>query len=166
MGCSCRVPAEKYPENAEWGPLFWILLHSLAERAGKQPDALLQGDEVRLWVKTLNSVADTLPCDVCSRHYKEYLAENPPEAFLTVPYSNFGHTVRMWLWTLHNRINEGNDKPVFPFENLSVYKDTDLTRGWKALQPVIHKAISLNGVSWFPWRAFLANVRALQGLYG
>ena len=165
MSCSCRVPAENYPENAEWGPLFWILLHSLGERAGKQKDTLLQGDEVRLWIKALFAVAETLPCDVCARHFKEYLAENSPEKFTTVPYAEFGTTVRMWLWTLHNRVNEGNDKPIFAFENLSVYKDTDLTRAWKALDPVIRKAISLNGLSWFPWRAFLGFVRGLQGLY-
>jgi hypothetical protein len=160
------VPAEKYPENAEWGPLFWILLHSLAERAGKQPTGLLQVDEVRLWIKLLNALGETLPCDVCRGHFKEYLAENPAEKFLSMPYADFGYTVRMWLWTLHNNINEGNDKPTFPFENLSVYKDTNIKRSWLALQPVVAKAISLNGISLFPWKTFLQHVRGLEGLYG
>jgi hypothetical protein len=165
MGCSCRVPAEKYPENAEWGPLFWILLHSLAEHAGKQRDPLLQRDEVRFWTKLLPATQGAIPCDVCRGHYGEYLVETPRAVFLQVAYPAFGLTVRKWLWTLHNRINVGNDKAEFPFESLAVYKDTNLTKAWKALEPVILKAIKLNGLSLFPWKTFLGFVRSLQGLY-
>jgi hypothetical protein len=166
MVCSCRVPIETYPENAEWGPLFWKLLHGLAEYSGKQRLAEFHGDERRSWISLLNSLQATLPCDICRGHYKEWLVEHPVEEILTIPYSSLNLYVRSWLWTLHNRINEGNDKPLVSFESLeTMYKGVELTQGWKALEPVIKKAISLNGISLVPWRTWLGHVRRLQSFY-
>ena len=165
MPCSCQVPIDSYPENAEWGPLFWTLLHSLADRAGKQTVSMLQTDETRVWGKLLPSIGATLPCDICRNHYKEWLTENPFTIVSSIPYSSFGDWIRKLLWSLHNRINEGNKKPQFPFDSLSNYKNTDITKSWRALEPVIRKAINLNGLSLFPWKNFLGHVRGLQGIY-
>lgn len=126
MPCACKAPIEQYPENAEWGPLFWRLLHAMAERAGKQTEPIGQQDELRLWQNLLTSLKDTLPCDVCRNHYGEWLKEHPPE-LLELPYGEFHAWIKTWLWTLHNRINEGNDKPTFKFEDLhDMYKASSL----------------------------------------
>jgi hypothetical protein len=46
--CSCKIPIETYPENAEWGPLFWKILHGLAEKSGKQTNINIQNlNEIR-----------------------------------------------------------------------------------------------------------------------
>jgi hypothetical protein len=165
MPCACKAPIEQYPENAEWGPLFWRLLHAMAERAGKQTEPIGQQDELRLWQNLLTSLKDTLPCDVCRNHYGEWLKEHPPE-LLELPYGEFHAWIKTWLWTLHNRINEGNDKPTFKFEDLhDMYKRVPLTPVWKALEPVVKKAIQLNGISLVPWRTWLGYVRRLQGFY-
>lgn len=166
MVCGCRVPAEQYPENAEWGPLFWTLLHGLAEYAGKQPP-LLQMDELRLWQNLLKSLQPTIPCDICRGHYAERLATSDVDKLLSISYPTFRDWIRQHLWKLHNEINEGNDRPIFPFEELSVkYKSIDITKMWRQLEPVMKKAISLNGITLIPWRKFLGYVRGLQGLYG
>lgn len=47
MPCACRTPVINYPDNVDWGPLFWKLLHGLAEYAGKQNDSVLRADEIR-----------------------------------------------------------------------------------------------------------------------
>jgi hypothetical protein len=70
-----------------------------------------------------------------------------------------------YLWSLHNTINEGNNKPIFAFDQLIVYKGVDIKQAWKALEPLMKKAITLNGVSLFHWKKWLGYIRMLQGLY-
>jgi hypothetical protein len=84
-----------------------------------------------------------------------------------MPYTEFGYWVRHHLWQLHNIINEGNDKPLFTWEQLALeYKAINITEQWKRLEPVVKKAIQLNGITLIPWRKFLGFVRGLQGMYG
>jgi hypothetical protein len=167
MGCPCRLPVEKYPESADWGPLFWRLLHGLAEMAGKQKDAVLCGDEIRLWIPFLITLKETIPCDICRGHYGLWLSENPPSVLEVMPYRETGEWIRKYLWTLHNRINEGNDKSILPLEKLSeLYRGVPITNTWRALEPVMKRVILLNGVSLLSWKKWLAIVRRLQGIYG
>ena len=166
MGCSCRVPAESYPENAEWGPLFWTILHGLAERSGKQTNMNFQTDEIRLWIIILTQIAHILPCDICRNHYSEWLSDHPVDILKTMKYSETGLWIRNFLWTLHNTINEGNGKPIFEFNNLSTtYGSVNITNTWKALTPVMKKAISLNGLKLFTWNKWLSSVRMMEGIY-
>jgi hypothetical protein len=167
MPCACKLPAEKYPETAEWGPLFWNLLHGLAELAGNQKDLNLQTDEMRLWINIITSIQNTIPCDVCRDHYARWLADHPPAALNSMPYALKGPWIRRYWWALHNEINEGNEKPVMGFEELSGrYKGSDITGAWKRLEPVIKRAITLNGITLMPWKKWLGFVRMLQGMYG
>lgn len=173
MPCGCRVPAEKYPETADWGPLFWRLLHGLAEFAGSlrsgvsETMGVLQADERREWILVLSMLQDVIPCDVCQTHYGHWFAEHTPSVLKELPYGQIGPWIRNYLWSLHNEINEGNDKPVFPFESLTVtYRGTEITKAWKQLEPVILRAIKLNGLTLFPWKKWLGHVRMLQGIYG
>ena len=115
MPCACKVPVETYPENAEWGPLFWKILHGLAEMAGRQKDAVLQGDEVRTWIQVLTQMKQCLPCDICREHYSRWLAAHPVDGLGKMSYKDVGLWIQTYLFDLHNEINEGNDKPVFAF---------------------------------------------------
>jgi hypothetical protein len=167
MPCGCKIPAEKYPETADWGPLFWNLLHSLAELTGKQKDNLLQDDETRIWVQLLLSMKATIPCDICQEHYGRWLSQYPPKMLYEMPYDYRGEWVRQFLCSLHNVINEENEKPIFPIEKLrETYKGVDITGSWKQLEPVIKRAINLNGITLIPWKKWLGFVRMLQGIYG
>lgn len=166
MPCACRASIEQYPENAEWGPLFWRLLHGMADFSGKQKDTLLQGDERREWVKVFNLLKFTLPCDICRNHYTEYLSTNPAEPILTMPYFEVGVWIQTYWWKLHNYINEGNSKSTFPWNSLtSAYKNVDVKKTWKELEPVMKKVIILSGISLLRWKTWLQQIRTLQGLY-
>lgn len=167
MPCACKLPAEKYPETAEWGPLFWNLLHSLAKLAGNQRDAILQDDETRIWIQVITSLKNTIPCDVCQDHYMRWLTDHLPSALESMPYKDRGNWIRRYWWGLHNEINEGNEKPAMPFEELTEkYKGVGVTEAWKRLEPVIKRAITLNGITLLPWKKWLGFVRMLQGIYG
>jgi hypothetical protein len=165
MPCACSAPAENYPENAEWGPLFWKLLHALAELSGKQKNNNLQKDEVRLWIHILDGLKNVLPCDICSSHYSEWLINHPLSVLETIEYTLVNQWIRNYLWSLHNTINEGNFKPIFGFDQLIVYKGVDIKETWKALEPIMKKAITLNGISLLHWKKWLGHIRMLQGMY-
>ena len=166
MVCSCKIPIESYPENAEWGPLFWKILHGLAEKCGKQVNINIQSDERRAWIHLLKQTQYTLPCDICRNHYTEWLQENPVDGLLKIQYTDINQWVRNWLLILHNTINEGNNRPTFKFDDLTLtYSGINITSTWNALQPVMKKAISLNGISLLPWIKWLSYVRVLQSIY-
>jgi hypothetical protein len=167
MPCACRAPVEKYPETADWGPLFWKLLHGLAELAGKQTDPILRGDEVRLWIQLIEKIQATLPCDVCRDHYGRWIATKPPSVLSSLSYTEVGIWIRQYWFLLHNEINEGNDKKVIEFSEVGLlYKGVNITASWRALEPVMKRAIQLSGISLLPWKNWLAIVRKLQGIYG
>ncbi len=162
MPCACKVPVVQYPETAEWGPLLWDILHGLAEQSGKQ---IRPEDEQRGWVTLLESIASMLPCEVCRKHYSEYLREHPVRDFiLKEPYGKMREFVRTWLWNLHNEVNQGNDKPVFPLIRLLDYKEIPVAQRLKQLSAPIQRAIVNNGVRLFQWKAFERAVKVLLSL--
>jgi hypothetical protein len=167
MVCGCKVPVEQYPENAEWGPLFWKLLHGLAQHSGTQTDSNLQSDEIRNWIHIFTGLQNCIPCDICRAHYGVWLKNHPVNVLSTMPYTEIGQWIRHWFWNLHNEINEGNDKPVFEESQLEdTYKHIEITPSWRALEPVMKLAINLNGISLLPWKKWLSYLRTVQGLYG
>jgi len=166
MVCKCKGPIEDYPQNAEWGPLFWKLLHGLAELCGTQTNINIKSDEVRLWVLVLTQLKITLPCDICRTHYSDWLVDHPPESISKLEYSELQTWIKRYLWTLHNIINIGNNRPEFPWTDLTeTYKGINITETWRALQPVMKKVIVLNGVTLLSWTRWLGHVRILQSMY-
>ena len=167
MPCGCKIPVENYPETADWGPLFWKLLHGLAEFAGKQTNINLQKDEIRTWMYLLTKLQSCIPCDICQNHYGRWIAANSFMNLDSMPYNETGAWIRKWFWNLHNEINQGNDKPFFEENALAeTYKTISITATWKALEPVMKRVILLNGVSLLAWKKWLSYVRILQGMYG
>ena len=161
MPCACKVPEVEYPATAEWGPLAWDILHAIAEKCGKIDNALLQIDEIRQVVGLIEAVQKMIPCDICRAHYQEYLANKPVKGWLKEPYSVLNNNVRVWLWTLHNDINQGNDKPIFPFDGLSVYSAVPIRQRLAQLSAPIQRAMAHNGVKLLHWLAFEKYVKIL-----
>ncbi len=170
MPCNCKVSPEEYPETAQWGPIVWRILHGLASHAGSQPNVLLQADERRTWIRLLNSVEKTLPCDVCRTHYAEWRSQHGTEHLMDLPYTEFGEWIRTDLWELHNVVNQGNEKPEYSKEQLGEYKQIQISPLWKALEPVMRSAMRAalrqQGVTMTSWSTWKGYVRTLQGMYG
>lgn len=155
---------EEYPETAEWGPLFWQLLHGLSLRAGTITDPLFQIDERRTWARLLDSLQHTLPCDICRTHYGEWRKANTID-FLTVSYNEMGPWIRDYFFRLHNEINEGNNKPVSGIEVLDTYKSVAVRTMLVKLEPVLKAAMSHYAVSFLGWLKFKKYVFTLAGFY-
>ena len=162
MPCACRVPAVEYPETAEWGPITWSILHGLAERSGKNSNLLLQGDEIRNMIMLIEAVEKMIPCDICRGHYHEYLVSKPVKSWLKEPYTNLRENARKWVWTLHNEINLGNDKPIFQYEDLEgTYGQVNIRQKLAELSPPIQRAMTNNGVKLLHWLAFERVVKTM-----
>ena len=86
-------------DPAVWGPAMWRILHSLAERLGKQTNTLLIQDEQRAWINFLRSVESVIPCKRCKGHYRDWGLKN------RIDLAAMRITARAWLWGLHNEVN-------------------------------------------------------------
>lgn len=91
--------------NERWGPPLWRILHTLAERLGRQTVRLLETDERRVWVNLLKSIQLMMPCAKCRVHYKDWRLKHPVERFITS--YDLRIDARLWLWSLHEEVNRG-----------------------------------------------------------
>lgn len=82
-----------------WGPPLWRLLHSLAERLGRQTIPLLVTDERRAWASLLKMVGQVMPCLACRTHFREWSGRKPADGYTQ------REGAREWLWALHNEVN-------------------------------------------------------------
>jgi len=91
-----------------------------------------------------------------------YIKENPlPE----VHYADLRSTVKRWFFTLHNEINTGNGKPVFLYENLTAaYNNINLQDLLWRLDPVIKKAIQVNGVGSIKYMNWIKSVKMMRAI--
>ena len=167
MPCACRVPVPDYPANAAWGPIFWQILHGLAEKAGQGANFGSGPDEVREWQRFLKATGDALPCDECRLHYQRYTALNPIAHFSEVPYSSLKTAVKTWLWQLHNDIREEYGHPLLPYEQLTpLYGSINLQDAFWRLEPVMKSAISIKGMGLMKWQAWVKSFKMLRAILG
>jgi hypothetical protein len=189
MPCACRVPIPDYPSNAAWGPLFWLILHGLAEKAG-QGTMFGSGsgaDEVREWQRFLKATGETLPCDECRAHFLNYTAANPlillPPGqesavvlplkgaplthFAEVPYQSLKTAVKTWLWQLHNDIRVEYGHTPLPFDQLTpLYAGVNLQDLFWRLEPVMKNAINIKGMGGMKWQAWVKSFKMLRAILG
>jgi len=111
---SFPTPPDKAVSNAVWGPALWTILHNAAEKIGSQQLKKLPTEETRIWFGLLQSLRYTLPCPQCKKHYSVYFGTTPIHRVEK-------EFIRTWLHNLHNQVNERNQKPAFPKEDLMKY---------------------------------------------
>lgn len=164
MPCACKHKPLNIPDNVEWGPVFWALLHGLAERAGSAPMPGLQGDEIRAWQGLLTHLPKTLPCEDCRGHMKQYISENPievPEVF-----SELKTYVKRWLFNLHDNVDIRLGKATFLYDDLTAeYGAVPLRNQYEVTQVLIKRAVQGSAVSLFSWNNWSKYVKILLGMY-
>jgi hypothetical protein len=162
MPCNCIVDKPTYPQNEEWGPLFWLLLHTLAEKAGKQTNTIMMGDEQRAWPLFLKTLSPVIPCPYCRLHLDHYIQTHPFD--LPMDYYAWKDYIPLYFYNLHESVNVRLEKPSFPFSSLSTtYNDTSRIKATLAhLEKIQERAIKMGGVSLFYWRAWLKQFNMLR----
>jgi hypothetical protein len=162
MPCSCIVDKPEYPQNEEWGPLLWLLLHTLADKAGKQTNTIMMGDEQRAWPLFVKTLAPVIPCPYCREHFQSYLTAHPFD--LPMDYYMWKDYIPLYFYTLHESVNARLGKPSFPFASLSAtYSNTNRIKPTLTqLEKIQERAIKMGGVSLFYWRAWLKQFNMLR----
>ena len=162
MPCNCIVDKPTYPQNEEWGPLLWLLLHTFAEKAGKQNNALTQGDEMRAWPLFVKTLAPVIPCPYCRDHFQEYVQQHPFE--LPQDYFMWKSYIPLYFYQVHEAVNQRLGKPSFPADDLhNAYKDVGRVQPTlNRLQTIQERAIKMGGVSLLAWKAWLKQFNMLR----
>jgi len=106
-----------------WGPPLWRLLHTLAEKAGKQTNPILIADERRAWISFLKAVEMVIPCQRCKAHYTKWRTTHRLEQFMNYSPTVFREEARKWLWGLHSEVNEERNVTNLALSDLpSIYE--------------------------------------------
>lgn len=92
-------------QNSEWGPLLWRILHTCAEKLGRQTVPSLHADEQRAWIQLLRVTEGIMPCALCRKHYGGWKKRRPLEALQSGNRETFREAARRWLWDLHEDVN-------------------------------------------------------------
>jgi hypothetical protein len=155
------------PSNKDWGPFLWTFLHGIAEKLGRQSSDLLASDEAREITLVLRGVEFVMPCEKCRKHYHEYLKKNTID---DVPQKRGDHlrqAVRMWLWRLHEAVNERNNAPSFSLEQLTVtYQTASIADSYSTFNAVVNRAIANGLLNPEQVKSFRRHVSFLRALIG
>lgn len=155
------------PSNKEWGPFLWTALHGLAEKLGKQTVEIMASDEAREMVLVLRGVENIMPCEKCRKHYHEYLKKNPIDDFVQRRGEVLRQAVRLWLWKLHETVNERNGAIPFSIEDLTPkYSSAPIAASFKELYIVLMTSIPQGLLASEAVKSFRRHVSLLRSLLG
>lgn len=155
------------PSNKEWGPFLWTILHATAEKLGRQTNEIMASDEAREMVLVLKGVEHIMPCEKCRKHYHEYLKKNPIDEFVNRRGEVLRQAIRLWLWKLHEAVNQRNGAQSFPLEELTPkYQNTSIAEALQPLKNVLYKAIPDGLIVSEQFKSFLRHFSLLRTLLG
>lgn len=165
--CSCNPEKVDYPQNYEWGPRVWSVLHGLSLRAGTVTLDLMKADEMRAWEKILLTTGPMLPCEHCREHYAQWLIENPIKPFTLLPYTEKGEWIRLWLYNLHSTVNRQlGKKNLYISEVRDRYGNVNITEELKTLDILITRALKVGGgTSLLKYKEWLKHIGMVRSLY-
>ena len=165
--CSCNPEHVEYPQNYEWGPRVWNVLHGLSLRAGTVTIEMMKADEMRAWEKILISTGPMLPCEHCRDHYAQWLLDNPVKQLQSLPYTEKGEWIRLWLYNLHSTVNRRLGKKNLYFSELrDRYANVNYTEELKTLDALITRALKVGGgTSLLKYRDWLKHIQMVRSVY-
>jgi len=164
MPCKCMNRTENVPQNIEWGPIFWKMMHALAERVGTTPLPGLQGDELRSWKIILATLPKVIACQDCKIHLTAYITNNP----VNIPdkYSELREYIRTYLYSLHEDVNRRLQKPSFNKNDLTkIYKGENLKQIFDVVNVIVRRSILATAIPILSWTNWSSQIRTLIGIY-
>ncbi len=158
------------PQNNEWGPEMWKLLHGLCEKIGQYTIVThryitdtQEKEEKRLWSVLLGSLRLSLPCPLCRKHYTEYINSISPDRFIHSSPKLIKNDMKLWLYNLHSNVNQNNNKNNIPIELLSeLYKNIDYNHSLNVV--ALHMRRGLNK-QWVSRDDIIKTIRVLKEMF-
>jgi hypothetical protein len=112
-----------------WGIPTWLFFHTfVANFPPEKYDALKEG-----LLFNVKNVFANLPCPDCSKHATEAMA------FVKLSNIPTLESFKSMLWTLHNTVNARTRKPLFKYEDLTIYERCDLATLYKVFMREMKK---------------------------
>jgi hypothetical protein len=151
-----------------WGPLFWTILHTLAECSGQQTNTVLDIDERTAWSVLLKAQMFVMPCALCRKHFQEWLTAHRVARMDTLNGNERMMWLRKWLWGCHARVNELNGKESPAFESLpQLFPRVSLEPAMIQVSEMFKKALEqqqLKPDDIHRWRQQISRLRVLYGI--
>lgn len=90
----------------QWGATFHFMIHAIAFALMMHAD--FTPENLQLWADFLFGLLNYLPCWICAKHFRKYLAEHPP-------LEDIHSWNDVWQWTVdfHNDVNERTGKRIY-----------------------------------------------------
>ena len=150
------------PQNEQWGPLLWKVLHSFAEKLGKQSHPSILEDQRREFLLFLHYVGETMPCKKCREHYAAWRKQNPLDAL--PKNKDFFAAVRKWLYDLHCNVNtERGIQTQVQFDDLpTLYSGNELSKSAEELWKLYSNAVQLKLIPYEPYQRLRAHHKFLM----
>ena len=95
-------------DSTIWGPHGWKFIHMVALGYPSSPT----DEEKKNYKKFFLSIANILPCIICSNHYKENLIKHPITEKVLENKTNLLH----WTIDMHNEVNAMNNSKIYTHE--------------------------------------------------
>jgi hypothetical protein len=93
-----------------WGPHLWFVLHTITFNYPVKPTI----EDKKNYKTFLLSLEHILPCNICRRHFKRHIQENPPYTALKSRDSFI-----KWMIDLHNEVNgETGKKSTYTYKEI------------------------------------------------
>jgi len=134
----------------------------MAERAGRQTNAIMLADEQRAWPLFFKELPSAIPCPYCRDHFVDYQKKTP--FVLPADYFEWKTYIPEYFYLLHESVNQRLGKPSFPRETLSQsYKSSAALKDTLArLDTVVMRAVKMGGMSLFNYRAWVNHLNMLR----
>lgn len=154
---------------SEWGPVFWSVLHVLADRCGRVHPTV-DRDQAIAFEFLLNALPLVLPCAECSEHARLYISSRPFHC-VGKTGEELSTYVRTWLMEFHNAVRLRQGAAV----SIGTLTDLRAHYGGKGIGEQDIKVIVNNvtyGVrmglikmdNWKRWTAQFSKLRLLVGV--
>ena len=104
----------------KWGPSVWTFLHSLVENINSNffPEI---SETLLLQIK---KICVLLPCPICSKHAESFLKSVNYKKMRTKKQ------FKEMLLLFHNSVNERNSKPIFLYDDLTIYEKINMRQSY------------------------------------
>ena len=100
-----------------WGPQFWFILHIISFEYPENPTEI----DKNIYYSFYSSLRDILPCEMCKKHYREFLHKHP-----LMPFLDKKADFIQWVIDIHNQVNISLGKPVLSLDEvLDIYGNLD-----------------------------------------
>lgn len=99
-----------------WGKHIWLFIHGLLEKLKENSFPVIKQG----LINNLKLICGNLPCPDCSNHANQYLNK------MDMNKIQSKRDLVLYFFTFHNDINKKKGYPLYPVEQLDIYKNSNI----------------------------------------